>query len=303
VDREALDKLVDDRASPQYRVRRAARNGLEEVVEIPGAAEVLKARLTTAKDPQIRATLRGLLTGFDRPVAMVWYRGGLKELPQAAPGPWLFIEADGRFVYDAKSPLLGGKAGLDGDYRQGTLAALKLMGLKQAIAASGLAIGPSGNRPAHYISGMAQVTLYFRAGQSMRSFVVMSDVKQMRPARKAPAGLPAELKLVATLRDAVRAAPSAPYQGPMALHVAYNPPALRGKPRAQIQKLPEFPLAGVNLLDSAARTGGIRLDDKQLKRARAALAKTKLYRYHKYAGCQVVIAPYIDDAVRLYYGR
>ena len=125
----------------------------------------------------------------------------------------------------------------------------------------------------------------------------------MRPTRKPPAGLSAELKLVATLRDALRAAPSAPYQGPMALHIAYNPPALRGKPRAQIQKLPEFPVAGVNLLDSAARTGGILLDEKQLKRARAALAKTHLYKYHKYAGCQVVLAPYVEDAVRLYYGR
>ena len=168
VDREALHKLVDGLASPQYRVRRAARDGLEKVVEIPGAAEVLQARLTRAKDAQVRATLQSLLTGFDQPIAMVWYRGGLRELPQAAPAPWLFIQADGRFVYDAKSPLLGGKAGPEGDCRQGKLPAARLLALKRTIAASGLAIGPSSNRPARYVSGMAQVTLYLRAGQSMR---------------------------------------------------------------------------------------------------------------------------------------
>ncbi len=300
---EQLHKLVNDLSSETYRVRRGARDRLADVVELPGVAEALKARLAITEDAQVRATLKSLLTGFDQPIAMVWYRGGLKELTQMAPAPWLFIEAYGSFVYDARSPLVGGKVAAVGDWRQGRLPAETLLALKRQIAASGLAVGPSSNRLPRYVSGQAQMMLYFRAGQSMRIFVEVLDVKHM-DSKAPPPNAPIEAKLLATLSRAVGSAPWQTYSGTMGLHIFYNPPAIRGKmSRAAIGKLPDFPVAGINLLDARTRQGGIPLGSKDLKRVRAALAKTDIYKYHKFAACQVVLAPHVEKAVGLYYGR
>ncbi len=297
-----LKQLIGQLASEQYGLRRSARKELTRAVELPGVAEVLRAYLTTAEDTEVRTFLKGVLGGYDQPLVMLWYRGGNKDFPYVAPAAWLFIEADGRFVYDARSFLFTPKPRLPGLYRQGRLPGERLLALKEKVAASGLARGPSGGAVSGRSADELLMSFYLRSGQLRRTFITRFHVGRIRPGKKPPAGMTREEKLAASLRDVVAACPHAPYEGPMAVHTIYNPPAIRGKPRQHIQKLPDWPVAGVNIRHTAARQEGIRVDGKQLQRVRAALAKTSLYKYSRYGALQVLLAPYVEDAVRLYYG-
>jgi len=294
-----LDRLIDQLGSDEYHLRRDARDRLGRLVDLPGVADVLRSRLSSARDPAVRTALAALLEAFAQPIAVVWYRGGMKELPQAAPAPWLYVQSDGWFLYDAASCLFTGQAALGGDWRCGRMPAHAGLDLKRTIADSrvlresseGLSAGTGPGGPIH-------VSFYLRAGRKRTTLRTSWEASRLRPG-KPPAAAAADLKLALALRQAVLACPAEAYDGPMALHTIYNPAALRGRRRKQIQKLPEWPVAGVNLLDPAARLGGIRVEGKLLRQVRAALAKTNLYRYHKYAACQVLLAPHVEAALRL----
>lgn len=304
VDKKKIDALVRKLASSRYRARRDARAGLLKIVDLPGVAEALKAHLKTTKDPEVRASLEHVLTGYDLPLAMVWYRGGLRELPRIAPAPWLFIRADGGFFIDKASSLFTGgpPSSPAGRYSQGKLTRAELLTAKRLIDDSGQARGPSAVR-IRYRSGWMQLSVHLRSGRNVRNWIVTWPPGAFRPAGAAPSQ-PADVKLAIALRTFLASRPGKPYDGPMAMHVLYGG-TIRGKryTRQQVARLPAWSVAGLSVTDSKARSSGLVLDESRLKDVRAALAKTDVYKYNKYTPCQVFVAPYVKDAAELQFGR
>ncbi len=299
-----VDELVGKLASGRYSVRRDARAELLKLVDLPGVAEVLKARLKTAKDPEVKASLENVLTGYDMPLAMVWYRGGLRELPRIGPAPWLFVRADGSFVIDKSSPLVTGKppSSAGGDYRQGKLTRAEVFALKKLIRDSGQARGPSNTRIA-YRSGWMQLSAYLRSGRDIRNWLVAWPVEAFRPgASLSPYA--ADVKLATALRTFLAPRPAEPYDGPVAMHVLLGG-MIRGKvySRQRVASLPPWRVPGLSVTDMKARTSGLVLSKAQLERVRAALAKTDVYQYNKYIACQVFVAPHVKDATEIQFGR
>ena len=304
VPRGRILDLVAQLTCDRYQLRQAAREELTRVVNLPGVAEILKARLKTAPDPETRASLERILEGFDQPLAMIWYRGGLNRLYFPARAPWLFIAADGSFVFNATSFYFTGSTSdpLAGDYRQGKLTPRQLYDVKEMIGASGLA-GRDRLETAR-ISGTktVQVSFYVRSGRDQSAGITHWDPKQLHPDSKDAPSMQSELGLAHALRKFVAARDSRPYAGPMAVHVMHAPMALRGKGRERIKQLPEWPLAKLNIHTNEAMRGGIPLTGEQLKLARALLSKSDLYRYSNDVGYQVLLAPFLKEAVEIYNG-
>ena len=303
VDKAKVDDLVAKLASGRYSVRRDARAELLNMVDLPGVAEVLQVRLKAAKDPEVKASLEHVLTGYDMPLAMVWYRGGLRELPRMSPAPWSFVRADGSFVIDKSCPLVTGKppTNAGGDCRQGKLTGAELFALKKLIRDSGQARGPSNTRVVHR-AGWMQLSVYLRSGKDMRNWLVSWPVEAFRPgASLSPYA--ADVKLAAALQKFLAARPAKPYDGPVAMHVLLGG-MIRGKvySRQQVANMPPWRVPGLSVTDAKARTSGLVLSKAQLKRVRSALAKTDVYQYNKYIACQVFVAPYVKDAADIQFG-
>jgi hypothetical protein len=304
VDEARVNALVGKLTSSRYSVRRDARAELLRLVDLPGVAELLKAHLKTAKDPEVKASLENVLSGHDMPLAMVWYRGGLRELPRMGPAAWLFVRADGRFVIDKSSPLVTGKppSSAVGDYRQGKLTRAEVFALKRLIRDSGQARGPSNTRVA-YRSGWMQLSAYLRSGKDIRNWLVAWPVEAFRPGASL-SRYTADVKLAAALGQFLAARPAKPYDGPVAMHVLLGG-MIRGKvyTRQQVANIPLWQVPGLSVTEAKARTSGVVLSTAQLKRVRAALEKTDVYQYNKYIACQVFVAPHVQDAAEIQFGR
>ena len=304
VDRRAIDKLVADLGSRRFRTRLAAQKQLDKLVDLPGVAEVLKRHLAGAKDPEVRSSLENALAGLGEPVALIWYLRGLRQV-QRGLSPCLFIRADGRFVYDTGSFVFTGKdeAPKSDTCRQGQLTIHQLWALKQKIKAA-LSGRPAGaKRMTAVKSGWAQVTFLARSGRSQRTVQAVWDPAAFRPGRKPGAGAGDDVKLATALRDFIAQCPAKAYDGPMALHMNFNPAASRRLSLANRRKLPAFPVGTVNILDARARAGGLPLNEKELKAARKALGKTAVYRYSTSIPIEVILAPYVAEAAEIIYGR
>jgi len=304
VDRRAIDKLVVDLGSRQYRTRVGAQEQLSKLVDLPGVADILKRHLAGAKDPEVKSSLEGALAGLGEPVALIWYLRGLRQV-QRGLSPCLFIRADGRFVYDAGSFIFTGKdAAPKGDtYRQGKLTIHQLWALKQKIKAALTGSGAGAGRVGAVKAGWAQVTFHARSGRSRRTVQAVWEPAAFRRGTTPGAGAAADIKLAAALRDFLAQCPAKGYDGPMALHMNFNPAGARRLSLADRRKLPAFPVKSVNILDARARTGGLPLTDKELKAARKALGETIVYRYSTSIPIEVLLAPYIEEASEIIYGR
>ena len=300
-----IDQLVANLASDQYKVRRAARDQLLKIVDMPGVGEVLKDRLNAATDAETIASLEQALDGYDLPLAMVWYAGGSQQMRYPAPAPWLFLRFDGSYFIDRAGMLLTGRAPSSpvGSYRQGKLKRDELYVAKNMITASGLAVRPGGQsvRPK---AGAVRVSCYIRSGTTTRIWSAFWPASTFAAkADAAAAGAGDDVKLTRALVELLARGPSQPYEGPVALHVVHGG-MLRAKrySPAEMAKLPEWTVPAVSLTDPQTRTRGIILTDAQLKAVRAALAKTDIYKYHLSYACRVYLAPYLKDAADIQFG-
>ena len=295
VDEAKLARLVGDLGNESYRTRRLARTELMRIVELPGVAEVLKAHRATARDPSVRTALAAILTDFDQPVVCMWSGPPFQSIAYPPTSLRLFVAADGRFVCDAADTPADVAAIGRAEWRAGKLSPEALLKLKRRIAAGGLADRTRG--ASAFNNSHPRAWIYLRSGRSKWALDLTWDPK-------AKGKLPAELALLKTIHDGLKAADGKVYEGPGQVRVAYNTPSLRGKTgRANVQNLPKWSVAGVNLLDGATRTTGVKVSGKQLKAVRAALARTSVYRYHTHAACEVVLSPYVEEAADLYFGK
>ena len=297
-----IDAILAKLMSDKYPVRRNARAELMRIVELPGVAGVLMDRLAKTEDAEVRASLQNVLAGHDLPLAMFWYRRGPSRTYYPAGAPWLFVRWDGRYLIDVDSPLFTGKSAPSpsGDWRAGNLHHKELATVKAAIAKSGLAKTRYVTRKPS--AGAMQMTCYVRSGARTSLWIGMLVPSNLSPKRTPQGVLKQDTKLAVTLRNILAKSASKPYDGPLALRV-YTRMTLKGKrySRSQLTQLPYWPVTALSLTDGRARMRGIPLEGKQLKAARAALAKTDIYKLSKYSACQVFLAPYDDQAAKIMY--
>jgi hypothetical protein len=303
--RARIERWVEGLTSRRYRTRREAREGLRKIINRPGVDEILFERLRTATDPEVRATLEELLVGFGEPVVMVWRRAvasktgnSFRQYSQAAGAPSLLVTGTGEFVYDAASTYFTGKQGDSPAvaFRQGRLTAQQLWKLREMIADSGVARLPAtGSVTQGATKPGVQVTFYLRSGSKVRASVAFWRTAELG-AEKRPSDN-AELALALAIRDFLAARPARPYEGPLALHaereLAYD--------RSRIGNLPEWPISGVDLL-IVSSTGAVRLEAKELKAVREALAENSMFQHRKHFAFRVFLVPWLKEARELYYG-
>ena len=302
---ERIAQSVAKLSDPSYRVRQEAREALEKMLHKPGGPEVLMQHLKATRDPHIKATLQLLLEAYGEPLVMVWRRMRImreaarnKVLRHDAGAPWLLVNGDGHFIYDAGSPYFTGELKLDPrpNWRQGRLDQEKLWRLREMIARSGVAKLPVATR-AGYTSTTGsgvEVAFYVRDANLRRISVTFWPMAHLR--RKNRTRGTAEIELAVAIRDLIASSPSQDYTGPLALFVEHI-----AMPRQEVQKLPDWPVAGVDIR-KAMSPGAVRLNGETLEKVRQALARGNTYKYIRHAACRVWLVPYVEEAMKLYYG-
>jgi len=306
--RDQIARWVADLGSDSYRVRGRARSSLKKVINRPGVEEVLMRHLGQARDAEARATLGDMLAAYGQPVVMIWRRawatkvgGGFRLNRRVAGAPSLFLRGSGEFVYDARSPCFAGKMEPlpRHDYRQGRLTPEELWQLKETIAATGATARPAAAVVLHSVTqgGGIEVAFYLRSGGKRRTTVDFWPAKQLGAAKAAALPAGSDVRAAREICEFVKARPARPYSGPVVLFAE----RILYMPRQEVQKLPEWKLAGVDIRLGMGQAG-LEVAKKLLPQVRQALDRRREYRYSKYAAVTVSLIPRLPDAHALYYG-
>ena len=303
---EELNRLVSRLSSDRYQVRQSARLELREIVDRPGAAELLQRHLDAAADPEVKAALEDIVGGYGQPLVMVWpcvesvataNSHSRRTLNPAAP--WLHVKGDGSFIYAPAAFTSPTKAGTTRptEWRRGRLAASQLWQLKKAIRDGAGAGLPQMDANAR-VTGV-EVALYLRSGSRWRVSQLLWTAEALDPSPKRRGEADSNQRFLAFIRGALSAVASEPCQGRWCLHGEYAG-AMR---REEVAKLPDWPIAGVTIQTALAQ-GGVRLEEKQLKQVRALLSSEKgnVYKFAQFAACRVRLVPYIKEALEIHYG-
>ena len=213
-------------------------------------------------------------------------------------GNLLFVSGEGQFLYDASSTFLTGKMDEPAakDIRCGRLTARQLWRLKEMIARSGLAREPTRSPVAVPQTAAVQVAFYLRSVNLRRVAACWWSAEQLSSTR--PAEEKGEWALARDIRDFLAACPAGAFEGTF---FVYAQVLNRPMPREELAKLPEWPVAGVNLL-TGFQPGALPVSGEQLKAVREALAKTDTYRFQQFVGCQVTLIPLVKDARETVFG-
>ena len=296
-----IDAILAKLGSDKYAVRRDARAQLRKIVELPGVAAVLKDRLAKAEDAELRASLQDVLSGHDQPLVMFWCRRapGVRFI---AGAPWLLIRWDGTYIIATDSPLFTGKAPTEPaeKWRSGKFTADELAAVKATINASKLARTPQADL--RYSNLDLMMTYYVRSGKHVNVSTGAWPPAHFARKRKLKNKPPLDIALAIALRDRLAERTHEAYAGPLALH-AFAGSTLKGKryTRADLLKLPEWPVEGVSLTTPITRMRGVVLDAEKLQAVRKALTKSKIYKVNKRSLYQAFLAPYDEKAAKIMY--
>jgi len=307
--RARIARSVAQLKDPSYRVRQEARQALAKIIHTPGVDEELMGYLRATRDPHIKATLQLMLEAYGEPLVMVWRRASIiqdqrrtRMLRQDAGAPWLLVGGDGQFTYDAGSPYFTGelRRNPQPNWRQGRLDKNRLWRLREMIARSGVARLPASTRAKYPSSTVpnrsgVEVALYVRDANIRRLSVSFWHMVNLRRKERTRGG--AEIELAVAIRDLIASSPSRDYSGPLALFAE----RISSMPRQEIQKLPDWPVAEVDIR-RAVVPGAVRVNGKCLEKVRQTLARGTEYKYSKYVACRVWLVPYDREAMKLYYG-